>query len=147
MLFRLLAACAVVLSVGACTSSTPNAPSPVATILCPLEQSVVNTVVVAVASELQCSNQAAVLASVNALPVVGTICASPAAVAIGKPKAKAGEGLPLKSIGSDLCTTVASGLLASGASAAIPAAWGCSAANAEASLSSVISAACLKVFP
>lgn len=147
MVSRILAVCALLFSVAACTSSTPNSPSPVATILCPLEQSVVGLVVTTVASELQCSNQAAILASVNAIPAVGTICQSPAALAIGKPKAKLGQGLPMKSVGSDLCTTIANGLIASGASSAIPAAWGCTLTSAEASLNSVIAAACQKAFP
>ena len=152
MVIRILIACALLFSV-ACKSSTPAAPgtptppSPIAVILCPLESSVVNTVVVAIASGLQCSNQAAILASVNALPVVGTICASPAAAAIGKPKAKLGAGLPLKSVGSDLCTTIATGLLTTGANAVIPSAWGCTGANAEASLQGVVNLACLAVFP
>lgn len=134
---------ALTLGLVGCTGSTP---SPVVTVLCPLEQSVVGLVVTTVASELQCSNQAAILATVNTIPAVGTICQSPAALAIGKPKAKPVQPV-LKSTGSDLCTLVAQGLLNTGANAVVPTAWGCTLTNAESSLQGVVAAACQKAFP
>lgn len=143
MVLRILAACVLVFSIGACTNNSP-APS----IGCTIESAVSGVVALSIASELQCSNQAAIQASIAVAADKAGICKSPQALAIGQPKVAAADGKPaLKSVGSDICNTVASGLLASLVNSSIPSAWGCSASNASASLQALISGACVKAFP
>jgi hypothetical protein len=122
-----------------CTK-TPDAPS----IGCTVESAVSGVVSLAIASELQCSNQAAIAASIAAAASKAGICASAPALAIGKPKPVQPV---LKSVGSDICNTVASGLLGSIVGGVVPSAWGCTNANVTAQLSGLISSACAKTFP
>jgi len=128
---------AVALTLAGCHSSVVN------NVVCPVETAVVNTVAVTIASDLQCSNQAAIVTSIQAVAAKANICTSTAAMQIGKPKAK----VPLKSVGSDICQTVADGLVGTLVSGAIPTAWGCTATTATASLTTLVNGACAKAFP
>lgn len=124
------------------TSCTNNS-NPVVAVGCTIEAAVVNTVAVSIASELQCTNQAAIVASMQAAATKAGICPSPAAQAIGKPKSK----IPLKSVGSTICQDVADTAVAGLVGGIIPAAWGCSGTTATASLTTLINSACAKAFP
>lgn len=133
-----------------CTSTSTN---PVATVGCTLETTINGIVALGIASELQCSNQAAIVTTIQSAESSLNICSSPAAVSIGKPKPKPVLGpdgktlLPLKSVGGDICSSVGTALVGSLANGVVPAAWGCTSATASASLSALITTACNKAFP
>lgn len=145
MIVRILAACALLTGMVAC-NKTPGTPAP--SIGCTIEQAVSGVVALTIASELQCANQAAIQASVDAAASKAGICTSPAAMAIGKAKVASADGkTPIKSVGSDICNSVADNLLATLVNTAIPSAWGCTATNASTSLKTLVNGACVKAFP
>ena len=129
------------------TSTSPTA-TVVASVGCALEGSVVNTAAVLLAQGLQCSNQAAIVTSITAAASSLKICSTPTALAIGKPKAPPVIGadgkpvLPLKSVGSTICTSLADTLIASLPGGVIPTAWGCAPTSAVASVTGLVNQAC-----
>ena len=143
-LFLLVALSATVLATG-CTSTT------VTSVGCTLETTIDGVAAMAVAQELQCSNQAAIVTSIQGWESSLKICSSTAAMSIGKPRALTlgadGKALPMKSVGGDLCTSLGTAIVSGLASGVVPAAWGCTSANATTQLSSVITTACNKAFP
>ena len=100
-----------------------NAPS----VGCAIQDGVISTMVPAIASGLQCSNQAAITTSLTELGAKAGLCTAPATD---------------KSILGGACTTVANLLIQSFATAPIPAAWGCTAVNATSQLEKVVDSAC-----
>lgn len=142
MILKISVLVALVIGMAGCTKDSGKS------VGCTIESAVSGVVAIAIAQELQCSNQAAIQASVDAAAVKAGICAAPAALAIGKPKGPVDpKSVPVKSVGSDICNAVAGNLIASLATGAIPAEWGCSATNAQASLKDLIAGACGKAFP
>lgn len=134
MITRILLVAAVGLSLGACTKKDAN------TAGCVVQNAVTNTVAVAIAQELQCEDQAAIQAALNDAASKVGICQSEKALAIGKKP-------DLKSIGGDICNTVAGRLIDSLVAGTIPSDWKCSGGAATSALSGFISAACAKAFP
>lgn len=138
----------------ACSATAPTpapgaspSPAPATGIGCVIQDAVVNTVAVSLSDALQCSNQSAVAASLTTAAAGLKICSSAQAMAIGKPHAKSVKGQALKSIGSDLCQSLASSLVSGLAQGALPAAWGCTAASASQTITTLVDAGCVKAFP
>lgn len=145
MVSRICAVIALIFGVTACTQS-PTAPS----IGCVIEGAVGGVAAIAIADKLQCTNQGAIAASIAAAASKAGICVSAPAAAIGKlksPPKPGGPGEPLKSVGSDICNVVASTLVSSLAPGVVPKEWGCSLADATASIQGLVAAACAKTFP
>lgn len=139
MVLRIGAVFALIFGLVACTSSSNTS------VGCTVEQAVSGVVALTIAQELQCSNQAAIQASIATAASKAGICASVPATSIGKPKVA--SGIPLKSTGSDICSAVANDLLGSVVNGVVPSAWGCSNATVTTQLSGLVTAACVKAFP
>jgi hypothetical protein len=92
---------------------------------CDVQTVAVGALAPAIATGLQCTNQAAITATLNALGTKAGLCA-------------AGQS----SLGSAACQAVSGLLLSSLAGAAIPAAWGCSPTAAVGQLTTLVNTAC-----
>lgn len=137
MRVRILVLSTLALSLMSCTKDAPS-------VGCVIEKAVSGVVAVTIAQQLQCSNQAAIEASIAAAASKAGICKSEPALAIGKPKV---AGSAMKSVGSDICGSVAGTLLAGLVNGVVPSEWGCSGESAQASLNQLIAGACAKAFP
>jgi hypothetical protein len=101
---------------------------------CAVQDSAVAVLTPVIASGLQCSNPTAITATLNQLGSQAGLCTQAQSLAKGQ-----------QSIGGSACTIVAGLLISSLAGSAIPATWGCSAANAQATLNSLVNQACAKI--
>ena len=95
---------------------------------CTLETQLVNGATPLIATALQCSNSAAITASLNSVVGQTGLCSTTPAA-------------------GPVCTVLATAIVGIAASEAIPASWGCTAANAQALLSSAVATACSAVLP
>jgi len=103
---------------------------------CVVEGTASTAIGAAIASQLQCSGGDKITADVQ-----GQISK------LGLCKKDDSKAMTTKSIGSDICAGIVGNVISNLASQGIPAAWGCSAANAKEALSGVVKTACEKVFP
>lgn len=119
---KIFALCALFIAFTGCTSSQ---------VTCTAQSVVVSGLTPAIATGLQCSNPAAITASLNQIGANAGICTTP--VSLNKPQ-----------LSSDVCTLI-SGLLVTSLAGQIPATWGCTAANASAQLQGTLTTACTKL--
>jgi len=98
---------------------------------CTIEQTIVSGVGPAIATGLQCSNEAAIEADLNAIIGKLNICTK-----VSERDNK------LNKLPAPICSLFANLVLNGVASVAIPSAWGCSAANAKGLLNNLIVTAC-----
>lgn len=94
----------------------------------------------AIAIGLQCSNQSAILASLQQAGQKAGLCSAPAPAASAAPVAALSLGA--QGIVSSICASLGTALVGSLAGSAIPSAWGCNPASATGALNGVITAAC-----
>jgi len=97
---------------------------------CAVQDSVVTVLTPVIANGLQCTNAAAITESLKAAGTKAGLCVQ----ATGQ-----------QSFPGSACTMLSGMLISSLANQAIPAAWGCSAANAQVSLNTLVNQACAKL--
>lgn len=98
---------------------------------CTVEKTIVSGVGPAIASGLQCTNEAAIEADLTAVMSKLNICQ--------QVQERSGK---LNTLPAPICSMLANLVLNSVASVAIPSSWGCSAANAKDLLKNLIVTAC-----
>ncbi len=102
-----------------------------ASIGCRVEKPLVDTLTPLIATQLQCSNSAAISADLTKL--VGTI-------GLCKPAQEEGKTLP-----APICSFLADMVINNLASVAVPSAWGCTAQNAKDTLKAIVMSGCSKI--
>jgi len=114
-----------------CTKDAPK-PDPIKEIGCAVGKGIALGVSNEIATQLQCSNPSAIQASL----VMGLqklhVCSESKTVGA-------------MSIGSDICTNLASVVISGLVGGVIPSEWGCSAQDAQAKLAEVVKKACAKL--
>ena len=121
--FFVLMCLAMGLMVTACNSTS---------VTCSLESVAATALTPVIASGLQCSNSAAIQATLISLGNQAGLCTAP------QPGQQA-------SIGSTVCVAVSGLILDQVAAQGIPASWGCTAANAKDLLKGLVNQACAKI--
>lgn len=115
----------------ACSKDEPKT-NPIGDITCAVGKGIALGVSSEIATQLQCTNPSAIQASL----VVGLqklkVCSQ-------------AKEVTLMSIGSDICTNLASVVISGLVGGVIPSEWGCSAADAQAKLTEVVKKACAKL--
>jgi hypothetical protein len=120
---RLKTLAVVLLLLVGCTSTNP---------LCPIEQQIVSATSSALASTLQCSNTAAIQSDLTAAVTKLGLCTTATPVPGHPPKPK---------LDPFVCGLM-SQLVVHAAGSQVPAAWGCTLANASTQIQSVVQTAC-----
>ena len=123
-----------------CTS-TP-APSPVTTVVCDVETSLTSVLSQTIGTTLSCINVAQI--NVDVLAALGKANLCPAVTSAAAIKAQIAK--PQGVVGSIVCPLAVNAVFGL-ASSKIPASWGCSPTAQVATLSSVLSAACIAAVP
>ena len=115
----------------ACSKEPPKT-NPIGDITCAVGKGIALGVSSEIATHLQCSNPQAIQASL----VVGLqklkVCSQ-------------AKEVTLMSVGSDICTNLASIVISGLVGGAIPSEWGCTAADAQSKLGEVVKKACSKL--
>lgn len=121
-MLKIFLAAALMVSVVGCTSKVD--------VGCVVQSGVDAILAPVIASKLQCTNQAAIVASLQAAGAKAGLCKSDA-VKVSLP--------------ATVCTALGAALVQSLPSKVIPADWGCSAADATAQLTTLVTDACAKL--
>jgi len=132
--------CLLVLVLFGCTSATT------AVVVCDLQTVAVTALTPVIATQLQCTNSAAISASLNQWGSNANLCKASSTVTSTSTAVSTTPTLsaPL-SLNAILCESLSGILVQQLAANEIPAAWGCTATNAVSSLTTLVNQACAKL--